>query len=57
MKIGRKEKEKPVFVPQTYQREIWVRFTPAQRLRRSWDLRRRIKNLKEVHDKKIFPSP
>lgn len=41
----------------TYQRDIWLRFTPGERLRRSWELRRRIKDLKEIHDKKIFPKP
>jgi len=51
----KEKKSVPIF--QTYQREIWVKFTPAQRLKRSWELRKRIKNLKEIHDKKIFPSP
>gem|GEM_PF-6767662 len=55
MKIDRRKKL--VLFPKTYQREIWIKFTSAQRLKRSWELRRRIKNLKEVHDKKIFPRP
>ena len=45
------------FFPPTYQRDVWLKFTPRERLRRSWELRRRIKDLKAVHDKKIFPKP
>ena len=43
--------------PPTYQRDVWLKFTPGERLKRSWELRGRIKDLKAVHDKKIFPKP
>jgi len=41
----------------THQRSVWQEMTPKDRLRRSWSLRRRLKNIKEIHDKKIFPQP
>ena len=34
----------------------WLRLTPAQRLRRSWRLRRRIPDLQAVHDAKLWPK-
>ena len=34
----------------------WTALSPAQRLRRSWRLRRRIKDLGAVHDAKTFPE-
>lgn len=42
---------------QTYQRMVWQEFSPQERLRRSWLLRRRLKNIEKIHDKKIFPQP
>src|SRR5204862_1431697 len=36
--------------------QMWRALTPDQRLRRSWRLRTRIKNLKRVHDAKTFPK-
>ena len=40
-----------------YLRETWLKFSPSERLRRSWQLRQRLKDLKKLHDKKIFPAP
>lgn len=37
-------------------REVWLSLTPAQRLRRSWRLRKRLKNLPAIHDAKTFPE-
>ena len=37
-------------------REMWAALTPAARLRRSWRLRARIKNLEAVHDAKSLPK-
>lgn len=37
-------------------REVWLSLTPAQRLRRSWRLRKRLKNLPAIHDAKTFPD-
>jgi hypothetical protein len=37
--------------------EWWLSLTPAERLRRSWRLRKRIKNLQAVHDAKSLPEP
>ena len=34
----------------------WVSLSPAERLRRSWRLRRRIPDLAAVHDAKTFPE-
>ena len=42
----------PAF-PDPY-RELWVSLTPAQRLRRSWRLRLRLRALKMSHDAKTF---
>lgn len=38
-----------------HQRTVWQEISPGERLRRSWILRSRFRNLKEIHDKKIFP--
>lgn len=43
--------------PLPHQRTEWHKLTPAERLRHSWSLRKRLKNPIETHDKKIFPSP
>jgi hypothetical protein len=40
-----------------YKAEVWRRLTPRERLRRSWQLRSRISDLKGVHDRKLFPKP
>ena len=36
--------------------EMWRALTPAARLRRSWRLRSRVKNLQAVHDAKSLPK-
>jgi hypothetical protein len=36
--------------------EHWKSLTPAQRLRRAWRLRKRIKNLQAIHDAKTYPE-
>jgi hypothetical protein len=55
--MNTKKQTKEINLLPTYQIQTWIKFSPCQRLRRSWALRKRIKNLKEIHDKKIFPSP
>jgi hypothetical protein len=40
-----------------YKADVWRRLTPRERLRRSWQLRSRIADLKAVHDRKLFPKP
>ena len=34
----------------------WLALSPAERLRRSWRLRRRIKDMGAVHDAKTVPE-
>ncbi len=36
---------------------VWVHLTPAERLRRSWALRKRLRDPQAVHDAKLFPKP
>jgi hypothetical protein len=43
----------PSLFPDPY-REMWASLTPAERLRRSWKLRLRLRNLKLSHDAKTF---
>jgi hypothetical protein len=40
-----------------YKAEVWRHLTPRERLRRSWQMRSRIPDLKAVHDRKLFPKP
>ena len=40
-----------------FKRDAWLRLSPAERLERSWRLRKRIPNLEAVHDRKLFPKP
>ena len=40
-----------------YKAEVWRQLTPRERLRRSWQMRSRIPDLKAVHDRKLFPKP
>jgi len=40
-----------------YKADVWRRLTPKERLRRSWQMRSRIPDLKAVHDRKLFPKP
>jgi hypothetical protein len=35
----------------------WRRLTPRARLSRSWQMRSRLKNPREIHDRKLFPKP
>ncbi len=35
----------------------WLALTPAQRMRRSWRLRRLLKDPQAVHDAKLWPKP
>jgi hypothetical protein len=37
-------------------RAFWLALTPAQRLRRSWRLRARLKDLQAIHDAKSLPQ-
>ncbi len=40
-----------------YKTAVWRRLTPRERLRRSWQMRSRLPDLKAVHDRKLFPKP
>jgi hypothetical protein len=40
-----------------YKSDVWHRLTPRERLRRSWEMRSRIPDLKALHDRKLFPKP
>jgi hypothetical protein len=40
-----------------YKADVWLRLTPRERLRRSWQMRSRLPDLKAVHDRKLFPKP
>ena len=40
-----------------YKADVWRRLTPHERLRRSWQMRSRLPDLKAVHDRKLFPKP
>jgi hypothetical protein len=35
----------------------WIQLTPAERLRRSWAMRSRLRDPQAVHDAKLFPQP
>ena len=35
----------------------WLGLTPAERMRRSWRLRRLLKDPQAVHDAKLWPKP
>jgi hypothetical protein len=43
--------------PATHRTLTWQALTPAERLRRSWRLRRRLRDPQRVHDAKLFPRP
>jgi hypothetical protein len=40
-----------------YKADIWRHLAPRERLRRSWQMRSRLPDLKAVHDRKLFPKP
>ena len=40
-----------------YKAAVWRKLTPGERLRRSWEMRSRLPNLRAVHDRKLFPKP
>ncbi|MEW6306994.1 MAG: hypothetical protein AB1705_26315 [Verrucomicrobiota bacterium] len=40
-----------------YKASVWRKLSPRERLRRSWELRSRLPNLRAVHDRKLFPKP
>jgi hypothetical protein len=44
-------------LPETHLKSIWQNLSPAERLRRSWAMRRLLKDKRLVHDKKLFPHP
>ncbi len=43
--------------PVTHARMTWEKLSPAERLRRSWQLRHRLPSPKRIHDAKLLPSP
>ena len=38
-------------------RTYWRSLTPRERLRIAWKLRKRLKNIKKIHDEKLIPRP
>jgi hypothetical protein len=40
-----------------FKARLWMKLTAAERLRRSWALRKRLPDLRAVHDRKLFPKP
>jgi len=40
-----------------FKQEVWLKLTPCERMRRSLHMLRLIPNIKEVHDRKLFPKP
>jgi hypothetical protein len=40
-----------------FKQEVWLRLTPCERMRRSLRMLRLVPNIKEVHDRKLFPKP
>lgn len=40
-----------------FKKEVWLKLTPCERMRRSLRMRRLIPNIKELHDRKLFPKP
>lgn len=40
-----------------YKTVEWLKFSPSERLKRSWRLRSQIKNPDIIHDQKLFPKP
>ena len=40
-----------------YKADEWRKLSPAERLRRSWQMRTRLVNPRAVHDRKLFPNP
>ena len=40
-----------------YKADVWRHLTPRERLRRSWQMRSRLPDLKAVHDRKLLPKP
>ena len=43
--------------PKSYQRTIWLRLSPFERLKRVLFMRLQLKNMRAIHDKKLFPQP
>ena len=37
--------------------DFWLSLTPAERLRRSWAMRSRLRDPAAIHDAKLFPRP
>ncbi|MCG8555317.1 MAG: hypothetical protein MJD61_08525 [Proteobacteria bacterium] len=40
-----------------FKTRAWQELTPAERLRRAWELRRRLPDAQAAHDRKLFPAP
>jgi len=40
-----------------FKQEVWIKLTPCERMRRSLRMLRLIPNVKELHDRKLFPKP
>ncbi len=57
---GASDAATPFYLSETqspYKAAVWRKLTPAERLRRSWEMRSRLPNLRAVHDRKLFPKP
>ena len=51
----RKAEARPEFWTDPYM-EAWMALTPAERLRRAWWLRSRLKDIQKFHDEKSLPK-
>jgi hypothetical protein len=40
-----------------FKADAWKRLSPAERLRRVWRMREKLRDLAAIHDRKLFPKP
>jgi hypothetical protein len=40
-----------------FEDDFWMQLSPAERLRRAWALRARLRDPYDAHDQKLFPAP
>ena len=40
-----------------FKHDEWVRLSPFERIKRSWNLRTRVADIQAIHDRKLFPKP
>ncbi len=54
--MAKREREARLDPHRTYL-DYWESLTPSERLMRCWAMRRRIPDIRAVHDAKLFPRP